>query len=230
MERYHIYPWEVIVVIALVAFVLYFRRQQAMKSGAIAPKRKDGKETPEDAYMRLRYQALTTIAARLGLPGELKPNDPYGVIMEMGIPKSVVTLAAFADGDARLYYKTGGGMVGGISHENVRRASQEFVALSRKVLGRMTKTTEYPLPETDRVRFYVLTPRGVFTTETDRQRLGETASDLSTLFRSGQEVVTQMRQVQEAREATARPLMVPRPPVIEDEEPPAEPAPPAESA
>ncbi|MFL6259017.1 MAG: hypothetical protein ACJ76Y_04830 [Thermoanaerobaculia bacterium] len=226
MERYHIYPWEVILVIALVAVVLYVRRQQALRSGA-APARKGGKETPEEAYMRLRYQALTTIAARLGLPGELKPNDPYGALMEMGIPKSVVTLAAFADGDARLYYKTGGGMVGGISHESVRRAAQEFVGHSRKVLGRMTKVTEYPVPGPDRVRFYVLTPRGVFTTETDRQRLGETASDLSTLFRSGQEVVTQMRQVQETREA-ARPLMVPRPPVFEDEEPAAEPAPPAE--
>ncbi len=225
MEQYHIYPWEVILVIALVAVVVYVRRQQALKSGAATPKRKGGKETPEDAYMRLRYQAFTTIAARLGLPGELKPNDPYGVIMEMGIPKSVVTLAAFADGDARLYYKTGGGMVGGISHQNVRRAAQEFVDLSRKVLGRMTKVTEYPLPDPDRVRFYVLTPRGVFSTETDRQRLGETASDLSSLFRSGQEVVTQMRQVQETREATARPLMVPRPPVIEDEEPAAEPEP-----
>jgi hypothetical protein len=229
MERYHIYPWEVILVIALVAVVLYVRRQQALRSGA-APARNGGKETPEEAYMRLRYQALTTIAARLGLPGELKPNDPYGVLMEMGIPKSVVTLAAFADGDARLYYKTGGGMVGGISHESVRRAAQEFVGLSRKVLGRMAKVTEYPVPGPDRVRFYVLTPRGVFTTETDRQRLGETASDLSTLFYSGQEVVTQMRQVQETREA-ARPLMVPRPPVFEDEEPPAEePAPPAEPA
>ena len=44
-----------------------------------------------------------------------------------------------------------------------------------------------------------------------------------------------MREVQETREA-ARPLMVPRPPVFEDEEPPAEeppaeePAPPAETA
>jgi hypothetical protein len=79
------------------------------------------------------------------------------------------------------------------------------------------------------VRFSGLTPRGVFSTETDRQRLGETASDLSTLFRSGQEVVTEMRQVQETREA-ARPLMVPRPPVFEDEETPAEPAPPVEPA
>ncbi len=232
MERYYIYPWEIVLVVVLVAVMLYFRRQQTGPKGprggtATAARKGGGKETPEEAYMRLRLEALNMVAARLVLPGELKPTDPYGIVMEMGIPKSVVTLAAFADGDARLYYKTGGGMVGGVSHESVRKAAQEFVALSRKVLGRMTKTTEYPLPAPDRVRFYVLTPRGVFTTETDRQRLGETASDLSALFYSGQEVVTQMRQVQETREA-ARPLMVPRPPVIEDEEPPpAEPAEPA---
>src|SRR5262249_61003191 len=104
--------------------------------------------------------------------------------------------------------------------QDVRRAAQEFAGRSRKGLGRRTKATESPAPEPDRVRFYVLPPRGVFTTETDRQRLGETASDLSSLFRSGQEVVTQMRQVQETREATARPLTGPRPPGIEDAEPP----------
>jgi hypothetical protein len=229
MERYYIYPWEIILVVVLAAVMIYFRRQQTgPRETAVAKvkKVKGAKETPEEAYMRLRLEAFGTVAARLVLPADFKPTDPYGTVMEMGIPKSVVTLVCFADGDARLYYKTGGGMVGGVSHETVRKAAQEFTAMSRKVLGRMTKTTEYPLPAPDRVRFYVLTQRGVFTTETDRQALGENPTDLSTLFYSGQEVVTQMRQVQEER--GARPLMVPRPPVFEDEEPPAaEPAEPA---
>jgi hypothetical protein len=49
------------------------------------------------------------------------------------------------------------------------------------------------------VRFYALTPRGTFTTETDRETLGESQSELSALFSSGQEVVAQMRQVQAQR-------------------------------
>jgi hypothetical protein len=119
----------------------------------------------------------------------------------------VVTLASFANGDARLYYKTGGGMVGGISHEKVRKAAQEFSALARKALPRMSRVTSYPVPNEDRVRFYVLTPRGIFTTETDREALGEPGNELAPLFYSGQEVVTQMRQVQEQRDVRSRPTM-----------------------
>lgn len=205
MERYHIYPWELIVVIALVAFVIYFRRQQT-QAAAEAVARK-AKETPAESFTRLRQEALATPAASLGLAGELKPNEPYGVLMEMGIPSSVVTLACFANGDARLYYKTGGGMVGGISHEKIRKAAQEFTALARKTMTRMSRVTSYPVPAEDRVRFYVLTPRGVFTTETDREALGEPGDELAPLFYSGQEVVTQMRQVQEEREVRSRPTM-----------------------
>jgi hypothetical protein len=205
MEKYHIYPWEVIAVIALVAFVLYFRKQQDRQAAAVVARK--AKETPAETFMRLRQEAIETPAASLGLAGELKPNEPYGILMEMGVPNSVVTLACFANGDARLYYKTGGGMVGGISHEKVRKAAQEFSSLARKALPRMSRVTSYPVPGEDRVRFYVLTPRGVFTTQTDREALGEPGNELAPLFYSGQEVVTQMRQVQEQRDMRSRPTM-----------------------
>jgi hypothetical protein len=205
MEKYHIYPWEVIVFIALVAFVIYFRKQQGRQAAASVARK--AKETPAETFMRLRQEAIETPAASLALPGELKPSEPYGILMEMGIPNSVVTLACFANGDARLYYKTGGGMVGGISHEKVRKAAQEFSSLARKALPRMSRVTSYPVPHEDRVRFYVLTPRGIFTTETDREALGEPGNELAPLFYSGQEVVTQMRQVQEQRDMRSRPTM-----------------------
>jgi hypothetical protein len=119
--------------------------------------------------------------------------------MELGIPNSVVTLACFADGDAGLYYKSGGGMKGGIGHEAVRKVAKEFVTLARQAVPKMLRTTSFPLPGPDRVRFYVLTAQGILTTETDRETLGETEGELSVLFYAGQEVVTQMRQVQEQR-------------------------------
>jgi hypothetical protein len=196
-----------------VAAFIYFKRQQKQEAaGKGAPPAAPGAprkaapkvpETPEAAYMNLRQKAIGTDPQRLGLPGVLKEDELYGALMEMGIPNSVVTLACFADGDARLYYKTGGGMIGGVDHETVRAASREFIALAQKALPRMIKTTNHPLPDPDRVRFYVLTPRGVFTTETNRQSLSETKSDLSALFYSGQEVVAQMRQVQEEKSQAA---------------------------
>ena len=205
MESYHIYPWEVILVIICAAAYFYLRRQKSQQAAAAVAKR--AKETPAEAFMRLRQEALETPIASLGLPGEIKPNEPFGILMEMGVPSSVVTLACFANGDARLYYKTGGGMVGGISHEKVRKAAQVFTGLARKAMARMSRVTNFPVPREDRVRFYVLTPRGVFSTETDREALGEPGNELAPLFYSGQEVVTEMRQVQEARDVRNRPTM-----------------------
>ncbi|HEY0513508.1 MAG TPA: hypothetical protein VGH73_16480 [Thermoanaerobaculia bacterium] len=230
MESLHIYPWEIFALIVFGAILYYFKRDRTPKGSAAAPAKRAmpgipglkkaapaAAESPEEVYTNLRQQALETVAENLALPAGPKV-EPFGVLMEMGIPKSVVTLVCFADGNASLYYKTGGGMVGGVSHENVRKAAQEFTALARKTLPRMKRATTYPLPEPDRVRFYALTSRGIFTIETYREDLGETQSDLSALFYSGQEVVTQMRQAQEQR-SSERQISHPAPPPDPDPEP-----------
>jgi len=160
-------------------------------------------DPPEVVYANLRAQALETSPSRFAALPDRQAADPYGALMEMGISNSVVTLVAFADGDASLYYKTGGGMKGGIVHEPVRKAAKEFVALAKRAVPQMERAAVSPLPEADRVRFYVLTPQGNLTTETDRETLGESEGALTDLFYAGQEVVAQMRQVQEEKTAKA---------------------------
>ncbi len=160
-------------------------------------------DPPEVVFANLRALALETSASRFAALPDRQAADPYGALMEMGIPSSVVTLAAFADGDAALYYRSGGGMKGGIGHEPVRKAAKEFVAAAKRALPSMQPAAGFPLPEDDRVRFYVLTPQGVVTAETDRETLSESEGALADLFYAGQEVVGQMRQVQEQKTAKA---------------------------
>lgn len=183
----HIHPYQVIGVIVLIAVLWYVRKRKAEAAGgspgagkggpggraAVVQKVAKVEEPPETIYMNLRRKALETNPQTLGLPGDFKEDEPYGLLMELGMPNSVVTLACFADGDARVYYKTGGGMVGGVSHESIRKASKDLIALTQKALPRMTKTNTHPLPAQDRVRFYALTSRGTFTTETDRRALAK---------------------------------------------------------
>jgi hypothetical protein len=205
----HITPGKVLLVLLLAGALWYMKRKPGSGKalfghpGSDLPAARPAvekvakvKKSPEEIYMGLRQQALTKDPQQLFLPDGLKPDEPYGALMEMGMPNNVVTLACFADGDAGIYYKTGGGMKGGIAHENVRKAAKEFISLAHYVLPRMIQTTAHPLPDVEKVRFYVLTPRGTFTTEANRQALGGTQSELSTLFYSGQEVVAQMRQAQ----------------------------------
>lgn len=207
-------PTETVALIGLTAAFIYFRWKQKQKEGpkkpafgvgpvqAAPPKPKPSKP-PEEVYAGLRKEALDTTPMNVGMAGQIQDDEPYGMLMEMTIANSVVTLACFGSGDASVFYQTGGGMVGGVSHEPVRKAAKEFVAQAKPVLPRMKKTNEYPLPGPDSVRFYALTPKGVFTTETSRQSLsGESQNALSALFYSGQEVVSQMRQVQEDRRAS----------------------------
>lgn len=208
----HIHPLQPIAVIVLVAILWYMKKKNApaAKPGPVggepraassqgAPRVARSSRTPEDVYLGLRDAALRKAPEQLFLPDGLKAGEPYGAVMEMAIPNDVITLACFADGEAGLYYKTGGGMKGGGAHENVRRAAKQFIDLSHKALPRMVQTDDHPLPEPEKVRFYVLTPKGTYTTEASRQALGGVESDLSALFYGGQEVVAQMRQVQEQK-------------------------------
>lgn len=216
MERYYIYPWQIIALLLLIGFLIWDRRRRrpakTPQSGPLSrPAVAKVEETPEAAYMRMRRQAIEADPMRLGLAGELQKDTVYGALMEMGISKSTVTLACFADGDARVFYKSGGGMIGGISHESVRKISQEFIAAVQRALPTLTKTATYPLPDPDQVRFFALTPRGIFAAETDRESLGSPDSALSSLYYKGQEVVAEMRQVQEQKAQDAAPAPAPPP-------------------
>ena len=154
-------------------------------------------DPPEVVYANLRKRAFETSPQSLGQAGDVREDEAYGVIMEMGISDSVLTLACFADGDAGLYYQSGGGMKGGGAHENIRRAAKGVVGLVQPALSQMTPSTgQPPLPEPGKVCFHALTPKGILSAEMDREELGESEGPFRALFYSGQEVVAQMRQVQ----------------------------------
>lgn len=197
-------------VILIVVYVFLRRKRQESEGGfkprktapsaASAPRPPKVEKPPEEVFMDLRSQALATPAETVGMTGQFGPDEPFGAMMEMWLSDSVVSLACFANGDASFVFKTGGGMVGGGVHEAVRKAAQEFVALAHKAWSAMTPATGgHPLPAQGMVRFYLLTPREVVTAETDREALGDAGSPLGALFYGGQEVVAQMRQVQEQR-------------------------------
>jgi hypothetical protein len=200
------YTFRTIIVIALIAIYWYMRKKKKeaenpRKGAPGVPGRPGGErpvkqpDPPEVIYANHRKRALATTPQNLGPAGDVKEDEAYGLVMEMGIGDTVLTLACFADGDAGLYYQSGGGMKGGGSHENVRKAAKEFVALAQPVLPQMTRAKDTPLPEAGQVQFYALTPKGILTSAVDREALGA-GSPFASLFYSGQEVVAQMRQVQ----------------------------------
>lgn len=154
---------------------------------------------PTQVIKDLRNQILTSSPKELGFNNQNTNMKVYGVLMETGYPEAVATLVSLGDGNASLYLGHGGGVIGGIEHENVRKASIDFVKESEKYLSDMRNSKSFPYPNLGQLKFYLLTFDGVLTAEADEATLGEGSHKLSPLFYKGQDVITQLRKIYEER-------------------------------
>ena len=154
----------------------------------------------DEMYLGLRDLALHTKAEEIGLK-PASDYEPYAVIMDIDVGGRSATVASFATGDASLYVMGGGGTIGsGQASEEVAAAAKMFVKTSAPYLDQMTMAEKQPLPEADQATFYVLTSSGIYTASRPQQVLGDGKDSLSPLFYAGQEVLTQIRLVEERQE------------------------------
>jgi len=149
---------------------------------------------PADIYLDLRNTWLTTKPEDLALTFEPGSKVPYAILMDMGIDGDTATIASSIVGDGSLLTSTGGGYIGGVEVENVRQASIRFVEVSGGFIDRMKLTTEFPLPSSGYIRFYVITPGGVYMTDEVKQiDLSLGSHELSPLYFAGDDVITELR-------------------------------------
>ena len=163
-------------------------------------KKKEGDKDPAATSRTLRDKALSVTAADLNLaPIEARPHV-WGVLMDLGYPQAVATLAVFADGSASLYISTGGGVIGAGDHKPVREEAEKFLSVVETHVADFERAEETPYPKPGRVRFYVRTFQTTLTAEADEQELGQLRHKLGPVFHAGHAVITQMRLISERRD------------------------------
>jgi hypothetical protein len=157
--------------------------------------RRKPKSGPSATASALRDQALAITAEQLGLA----PNETsiWAVLMEIGYPNGVATLAVFADGTTSLYFSSGGGVLGAGAHASVQEASAAMLTAAERFRSVCTPVTATPYPEPGRVRFYLRTAQGTVGSEASEQDLGYRRHALSPLFHAGHAVVTAVRLANE---------------------------------
>ena len=158
-----------------------------------------GDERREHYYVELRHQALHRSRVELGLPKPSEATRPWGVLMETTYEDASVTVFAVSDGNASIYLSTGGGYIGGVGHEAVRRAAVNMVRVAGTLAPLLSPAETYPLPDRGRTIFYVRTEAGVLTGGATEAELGQRRHPLSELFFAGQDVITQFRLVNEKK-------------------------------
>ena len=120
--------------------------------------------------------------------------------MEIGYTESSAKLVALADGSASIYLSSGGGTIGGIGHQTIRKATQQMVQIASEFQPQMKQASSFPLPQKGETTFYVLTDGGVFTANAPENELGYNRHSLSRLFHAGHAVIIELRLLDERRE------------------------------
>ncbi len=141
------------------------------------------------------------------------PTAPmvWGVLMETGYDQGIITLVCLADGTTSLYFSSGGGIIGSGEALPVARASRRVVEAAEGFLKGLPPVEGYPLPQTGQAQFILLTFGGPHITQADEQDLGYGRHALSPLFYCAQEVISQVRRLQESQPAQTPPPLAPPP-------------------
>lgn len=146
-------------------------------------------------YTDMRNMALGVTEDQLGVQLAADQSKIYGVVMDWDLPEGTATLVSFVSGDASLYLSSGGGVIGGVGHDNVKQAAIAFIDKAEKYLSMTTKTETTPLPDKDGVRFYLLTNKGKFVGQEQMINFENNSSEWLDLFEEGNKVITELHKV-----------------------------------
>lgn len=183
------------VILILIVYVIA-RGRRSPPSQQMKPKA-EPKVSPENVYEGMRNMVLSGTRERFGLPPTSTPKEPWGVVMDWGVDRGTATVMALLDGSASIYLSGGGGYIGGQNQQSVKGAALKAIEVAHEFAAQMKKTTEYNLPVTGEVIFYLLTDSGTLTASAKEVDLRNQEHPLAKLGNAMQEIVTQYRILEE---------------------------------
>ncbi len=150
-----------------------------------------------EIYTAMRSKILSLSAEKIDDAGE---NKAKAILIEIGRPEAVVTLVSYGDGGASMYFSSGGGIIGAgeVPHQDARAASLCLIAAAPTFLSQLSKTSDFPLPHPGFGRFYLVMPTGVYTSEVKLEDLYKKQNSLWQLFYLGDQLITQIRLIDQA--------------------------------
>jgi hypothetical protein len=155
------------------------------------------KTDPKQAGRDLRNMFFTTSAEKVGIKPSKEYPRVWGVAMDWPIGERIATVISLSDGSASVYTTGTFGIIGGISHENVRSAAKKLVKEAERFYDAASTTQDFSYPALDHVQFFLVTFDGVRVIESDWTRLQTGAASIRRFFDLAQEVITQLRMASE---------------------------------
>lgn len=141
--------------------------------------------------------AIRAMALSAKVPIQAAPGEVMLVVADMDLMVTRTTLVVTKDGDASLYNKDGGAIIGGGDHPHIRTAAMKLVSQAAAYKDKMSVATSFPYPGGGDVRFYVRTPERVYTTEAALADLMDEKHPFAALFGAVMDVARPLQDLGE---------------------------------
>jgi hypothetical protein len=183
-----------LIFISLIGLVvaIWWKRTTPAKTDR-TPAIKTTTSKPAAEIMReLRIQWLTR---KPSIDPEVKKDEVSAVLMDWPLDQATVTVLASSAGDASIYSTGTFGIMGGIGHENVRKAAISLIECAKMHLSLASPTSDYSYPDPSHIRFFFVTKSGVLSVTFPATEVEKTGTDAYDLYAHGQAVLTELRQI-----------------------------------
>lgn len=154
---------------------------------------------PDNRFQDLRNMALNVTPEQLQLSIPADQTKVFGVIMDWDLGDGTMTLVSYETGDASMYLSSGGGVIGGGQHENVSKASKEFISMAQNFLDKSSKADTTTLPDKNCFKFYFLTNKGKFVAQENMSNIENNSSKWLGLFEEANKVISELRLTTEKK-------------------------------
>jgi hypothetical protein len=171
-----------------------------LKAGDRAEAQEALLQATRDTTAETRYQLQAwSLLRELGYePNEALADNVLGVVTEIGVQGGAVIVAGYADGDARFYWSTGGGMIGDMREiPDIAQAARDLVRTAQIVETIVPPGIRLSLPATGRVHFTLLTPGGMHVADLAVPKVEDMSNPLMPLYGATHALITQFRLLDE---------------------------------
>jgi len=155
-------------------------------------KRNPENKSQENIYSDLRKMAFSTTTEQLELT-DLSDDKVFGLITEMAMHPGTSTIVGYLSGDASIYLSTGGGFIGGGSHEDINLKVREIIDQIQKFSKKAHKIEIAELPKENEINFNFLTKKGVYQIKVNIKEIMNEKSEYTDLYKEVDKIMTLIR-------------------------------------
>jgi hypothetical protein len=135
--------------------------------------------------------------AEIGVHPSPELPEVWGGLVDMGFPNGTASLVALGDGTTSLYMSSGGGVIGGGAHEDVRTEGHALLEELQDALPAFAADERDELPGDGEVHFVVLSYSGRRVATASEDELKDGTHALSPAFFAAHRVITALRLITE---------------------------------